>query len=101
MNKKTTIQVLHRLRKNWLNKYLFTFIVFAIWVLFFDNYNVVAQFNLKNSTEKLELEYKTIKEDIVIAKRESKELELNQEKYGREKYFLHKGNEDVFIIDKK
>ena len=101
MNKKTTIQVLQRLRKNWFNKYLLTFIVFAIWVLFFDKYNVIAQFNLKHSTEKLELEYQTIREDIVIAKRESEELELNHEKYGREKYFLHKGNEDVFIIDKK
>lgn len=101
MDKKTTIQVLQRLRKNWLNKYLLTFLVFAAWLLFFDKYNVFAQFKLRQSTFQLENEYLQIQEDIKKARKENEELELNQEKYGREKYYLHKDNEEVFIIDKK
>ncbi len=100
MKKKTTVQVLDGLRKKWLNKYLLAFLIFVSWLLFFDKYNFFAQAKLKRSTAKLEQEYNSIRENIEIAKKEQIELERNQEKYGREKYYLHKDNEDVFIIEK-
>ena len=101
MKRKTTKSTLDQFRKKWLNKYLLTFMIFAGWLIFFDKYNVFAQVKLKKSTIKLEQEYQKIIKDIEIAQEEKEALELNQEKYGREKYYLHKGNEDVFIIDKK
>ena len=101
MKQKTTTFDLNRFRKRYLNKFLIAFLIFIGWLLFFDKYNFFAQMRLKKSTTKLELEYDKIQEDISIAQKEKKDLELNQEKYGREKYFLHKDNEDVFIIDKK
>ena len=69
--------------------------------MFFDKYNFFAQVKLKNSTQKLEQEYANILEDVKNAKIEKKDLEMNQEKYGREKYYLHKDDEDVFIIEKR
>lgn len=101
MKQKTTNFDLNKFRKKYFNKFLIAFLIFAGWLLFFDKYNFFAQMRLKKSTTKLELEYAKLKEDIRSAEKEKQELELNQEKYGREKYFLHKDNEDVFIIDKK
>lgn len=101
MNTKTAFQHLLKLRKKWLNKYILTLAIFLVWVLFFDKYNFFAQIRLKNSTVKLEKEYQKIKEDIVKVKVEKQELNSDQEKYGREKYFIHKDNEDVFIIEQK
>jgi cell division protein FtsB len=71
-----------------------------VWLVFFDKYNFFAQTKLKRSTQKLEKEYAEILENIELAKQEQKDLNLNQEKYGREKYYLHKDDEDVFIIEK-
>ena len=101
MKKKTINSSLSGFRKKWLNKYLLTFVLFLGWLMFFDKYNFFAQAKLEKSTSKLEAEYAEILENIVSAKKEKSDLDLNHEKYGREKYYLHKDDEDVFIIEKK
>ncbi|WP_235296822.1 FtsB family cell division protein [Portibacter marinus] len=88
------------MKSKWLNKYFLTLFFFIVWLLFFDKYNFFAQRKLKASTVKLEIEYQQLLENIEIAKKEKTDLLLNQEKYGREKYYLHKDDEDVFIIEK-
>lgn len=100
MNKKTTTQFIKGINKNWINKYTITLAVFLVWLLFFDKYNYFAKQKLAKTTEKLEQEYVQLQEDILVAKKEKQDIEMNHEKYGREKYFLHKENEDVFIIEK-
>lgn len=101
MKKKTTKGGLNSIRVKWLNKYVLTFMLFLGWLMFFDKYNFFAQVNLKESTAKLEAEYVDLLNRIELAKEEQRDLDLNQEKYGREKYYLHKDDEDVFIIEKK
>lgn len=101
MNKKATFQQLLKVRKKWFNKYILTFVIFLAWILFFDKYNFFAQMRLRNTTVKQEKEYQQIKKDIVKVKIEKEQLNSNKEKYGREKYFIHKDNEDVFIIEQK
>ncbi len=101
MRNKTKLQVLLNMRRKWMNKFIFTLLIFLTWIVFFDKYNFFAQVKLKRSTMKLEREYEQIKDDIITVKKEQHELDSNKEKYGREKYYLHKDNEEVFIIDKK
>lgn len=101
MRNKSKLQVLTILSKKWMNKFVFTLLIFLTWIVFFDKYNFFAQIRLKRSTLKLEQEYEQIKKDIIVVKNEKEELDSNKEKYGREKYYLHKDNEEVFIIDKK
>lgn len=38
-------------------------------------------------------------EKIEQAKKERLDLEVNKEKFAREKYYMKKNNEDVFIIE--
>jgi len=101
MKKKSKNRGLVSLRKKWLNKYILTLILFVGWLMFFDKYNFFAQAKLNKSTAKLEAEYASILENIASALDEKNDLDLNHEKYGREKYYLHKDDEDVFIIEKK
>ncbi len=89
------------MKGRWLNKYVITLFLFVGWLLFFDKYNFFAQKRLNSSAAKLEQEYNGILADIKQARKEKNELLLDQEKYGREKYYLHKDDEDVFIIEKK
>jgi cell division protein FtsB len=100
MKKKSTQSAFRGIRKGIFNKYTLTFFIFLAWLAFFDTYNFFAQAKLQKSTQKLEAEYAEILENIEVAKEEQKDLNLNQEKYGREKYYLHKDDEDVFIIEK-
>lgn len=99
MKKKAQTRPGFRTQKSWVNKYTVTLLLFVGWLLFFDKYNFFAQRKLQASTNKLELEYTDLKEEIKIARKEKEDLLLNQEKYGREKYYLHKDGEDVFIIE--
>ena len=88
-------------RYKWVNKYTITAVVFLVWLMFFDKYNMFAQYRLKKSTVELSQQYDQLKLDIEKATIEKEELIENREKYGREKYYLHKENEEVFIIEKK
>lgn len=88
------------IQKGVFNKYVLTLFFFLVWLVFFDKYNFFAQVKVQKSTHKLEEEYGDLLKNIELAKKEQKDLNLNQEKYGREKYYLHKDDEDVFIIEK-
>lgn len=85
-------------RKFLKNKFRIVALVFLIWMLFFDNKNALIQFKLSQRISELnaeKLEYETMYETI---KAEHKDLTENIEKFAREKYFMHKENEEVFII---
>lgn len=83
------------------NKYLIIVILFTIWMVFFDTNSYLIHNELNNSIESLE-ENKEIykgeieKDKVFIEKmKDSNEIE----KYAREKYYLKKDNEDIFIIE--
>lgn len=83
------------------NKYFLASIVFLVWMLFFDENRLAVQLHLSSTIEQLE-EDKT----YFITQREEVDLELekledNLEKYAREKYFMKKPDEEVFIIERK
>ena len=83
-----------------LNRYTVTIACFLAWMLFFDKYKISNSIYLSNTIAKLERSKEEYNEKIAKAKLERKQLEENSEKYAREKFFMHKENEEVFIIEK-
>jgi hypothetical protein len=66
--------------------------------MFFDKHNFLTQLYLTKTVHKMEREKADYERQLLIAIQEKKDLELNKEKYAREKYLMHKEDEDVFII---
>jgi cell division protein FtsB len=56
---------------------------------------------LNRTINRLEKEKIELKKNIENAKSDRKDLENNQEKYAREKYYMHRENEEVFIIERE
>lgn len=83
------------------SKFFVAFMLFFIWVTFFDENNIVERF-------KLIKQYNQLIEDKVYYTRQiekdSKRLEElqtnndNLEKFAREEYFMKGDNEDVYVI---
>ncbi|MGK0314233.1 MAG: cell division protein DivIC [Saprospiraceae bacterium] len=82
------------------NKYVIVTIAFLCWMLFFDKNSFPANYKLGKSVDKLETAKADYEEKIVQARIEKKDIEENKEKYAREKYLMHKDNEDVIVIEK-
>jgi cell division protein FtsB len=70
-------------------------------MLFFDKNDVVAQYEYRSQVNKLQEEKDFYVKEIAKVKKDLNELntDLNTaEKFAREKYFMKKDNEDVFVI---
>ena len=80
------------------NKYFLALFLFFGWMIFFDKHDILTQWSLQNTVNKLEEDKTYYNEQIEIAKEQQVELEENAEKIAREKYYMKKDNEDVFII---
>ena len=76
-------------------------ILFSIWMFFFDTNSYFIHNELNNSIESLENNKEIYKDEIKKDKtfidkmKDSNEVE----KYAREKYYLKKENEDIYIIE--
>ncbi|MCS6905747.1 MAG: septum formation initiator family protein [Bacteroidia bacterium] len=86
----------------WLsNRYILTFIISIIWMVFFDQYDLRSQYELRQKIKQMEEDKQYYQEQIKIIN-EEKELLLNDpgalEKFAREQYFMKRDEEDLFII---
>ena len=90
-----------RLFKPFKNIFFLIFIVFALWMLFFDTNSWFIHNELNNDIEALEDEKEYYKKEIDKDNREIKKLsnEKGLEKYGREKYNMKKKNEEIYLIE--
>ena len=83
------------------NKYVVAFIVFIVWLAFFDRHNLIVQYKLLSKVKELQfekLEYAQKLEEVVA---EKQLLQNQSERYARERYFMHKPDEEVFVIRRK
>ncbi|MBL4655476.1 MAG: septum formation initiator family protein [Bacteroidia bacterium] len=83
------------------NKYVITIIGLLIWMLFFDSNNFVSQYHLTSDLNQLENDRAYYLEEITKIKADSEELRTNMEtleKFAREKYFMKKDLEDIYIV---
>ncbi len=90
--------------KIFLNKYTITFVLFLIWLLFFDRNDAFTQMDLGRQVRKLSEEKRYYMAEIDKNKRATEELKNNVEsieKYARERYWMKKDNEDVYVVLRK
>lgn len=83
------------------NKYFLTFILFFIYMLFFDSNNLIRQFELMKELKGVEVERKYYMEEINSNVSTTKDLlsDIKKlERYAREKFLMKRADEDVFMI---
>ena len=83
------------------NKYFLTIVGFAVWMMFFDRNDMISQYEYLSQVNKLQQEKDFYTKEIATVQKDLKELDSNLntvEKFAREKYFMKKDNEDVFVI---
>jgi cell division protein DivIC len=75
---------------------------FVVWMLFFDEKDYFTQRKRKLELEKLEEKMDFYKTQITDTRRQVEALDNDPamlEKFAREKYFMKRDNEDVYIIE--
>jgi len=83
------------------NKYFYTGLLFLIWWIFFDQESILMQYDLtkvRTGLEKQKDYYNTEIEKDEAAINILQNDTLFLEKYAREKYFMKKDDEDIFVI---
>ncbi|MEY8848398.1 septum formation initiator family protein [Psychroserpens sp. XS_ASV72] len=83
------------------NIFVIIFIVFAVWMLFIDSNSLLIHRELNEDISDLEDEKEYYKNEIEKDKKAIKELSTDEgvEKLAREKYYMKKENEDIYIIE--
>ncbi|MCX6250610.1 MAG: septum formation initiator family protein [Bacteroidetes bacterium] len=83
------------------NKYTITLVAFAIWMIFFDSYNLRTRNRYVDKLKELKEEKKffqnEIKSDSILTIKLATDS-MALEKYAREKYLMRRDKEDVYII---
>lgn len=85
------------------NLYVLTSIVFFIWIFFIDSNSILVNLKLQKEINELKERKSLLEKQIKID--ESIISNLNNpdslEKYAREKLYMKKDNEDIYIIEFK
>jgi len=83
------------------NKYVWVLLFFSTWMIFLDNYSYFDHRLLDNQINELEDNKKYYQEEIRKDQENIKKLKNPQqiEKYAREKYYMKKDSEDIYIIE--
>lgn len=83
------------------NIYLLISVVFVVWMLFFDANSWLIHRELNKDIDDLEDERAYYQNEIKKDKKAIKELnsEDGLEKLAREKYYMKKDNEDIYIVE--
>ena len=83
------------------NKYFYTGLVFLVWLVFFDQESMIDQYRLSNTLEGLEDQKAFYNEEIKNNEQTIYELENDSselERFAREKYYMKKEHEEIFVI---
>lgn len=86
------------------NKFIITIVVFLVWMLFFDQYNLISRINNNRKIAELEHQKEMYIAEIQRSSRLLKELQGDNEsleKFAREQYLMKKKNEDIYIVKEK
>ena len=95
-------QLINRIPPLLRNKYILSLVVFAVWMVFFDDRDVITTHfrykkeltDLKNSKDYYQKQIEATREEL--GKLQSDPALL--EKYARERYRMKRDNEDLYII---
>lgn len=94
---KNIIKLLSVLKK----PFVLILLLFAIWMLFFDANSYLIHRELNKEINKLEKEKNYYIREMETDKKTIKQLSTDDgiEKLAREKYYMKKENEDIYIIE--
>ncbi len=83
------------------NRYVLVLLFFTVWMLFLDNYSYLEHRLLNKEIDELEDNKKYYQEEIRKDNENIKKLKNpgQVEKYAREKYYMKRDNEDIYIIE--
>jgi cell division protein FtsB len=83
------------------NKYIWSLLFFAAWMIFLDNYSYFDHRILDNQISELEDNKTYYQEEIKKDEEQIKQLKNPEqiEKYAREKYYMKRDSEDIYIIE--
>ncbi|WP_114910323.1 FtsB family cell division protein [Cardinium endosymbiont of Sogatella furcifera] len=88
-------------KKVWLDPYCIVTILFVVWMCFLDDQNLFVQYRLYQRWQKLQTDVIDYNLQIKQIKKEKVELMHNMdclEKFAREKYYMKREQEDVYVI---
>lgn len=86
------------------NKYLITFVIFGIVVIFLDKNDLITQLDRRQELLDLQQSKKHYTTQIAAEQKELQSLKTNPatlEKYAREKYLMKRDNEELFLLSEK
>lgn len=83
------------------NIYVLVLTIFVVWMLFFDTNSLMIHLELRREINKLEKQQEFLREQIQQDRELIETLSDPEalEKFAREKYFLKKPEEEIFIIE--
>lgn len=95
------IKILLATAKKMKLKYIIAIILFIIWMLFFDSHSFMEHHELDKEIDKLENNKAYYQDEI---KNDNEKIKSYQnieqiEKLAREKYYMKKDSEEIFIIE--
>ncbi len=83
------------------NRYFIAPMLLLVWVAFFDSNNIFSQLESRQQLQKLKDEKGYYADKIQEVRANYKELSSDpktMEKYARERYYMKKQNEEIFLI---
>ena len=83
------------------NKYILTLVIFAVWMIFFDQNSFISQRKITKELNQLEARKKLYTNQNDLLKNQKDELLGsfdNLERLAREKYLMKRDDEDVYLI---
>lgn len=85
------------------NKYILTILFFAVWMVFFDDRDIITtHFRYKKELRNLEDSKAYYQEQIAETRKELEQLKNDPqtlERYARERYRMKRADEDLYIIE--
>ena len=91
----------HKIPIRFKNKYVVTLCLFAVWMIFFDQNDMISQIQLRYDLNELTTKKEYYNEQIEVSKNELEDLLTDNEKlerFAREKYLMKKDGEEIFVI---
>lgn len=83
------------------NKYIIASLAFIAWIVFFDRNDLLTMLQRRRELNDLQATKADFTNRIKQERKELNQLQTNPailEKYAREKYYMKKDNEDLFVI---
>jgi cell division protein FtsB len=84
------------------NKYVIFAVIMVVWIVFFDRYNLIRRYRDTMDLNELKRDRDYYMQHTEEVKKTTDELFSNQaklEKFARERYYMKRDGEDVFIVE--